>query len=48
MSVSELSQDRLASLLFTLNTALTLVGATGGAKTEGTDDLASVNETIRE
>ena len=48
MSVSELFHDSLASLLSTLNPALTLVGATGGAKTEGTDDLANVNETIRE
>ena len=48
MSVSELFHDSLASLLFTSNPALILVGATGGAKTEGTDDLASVNETIRE
>ena len=48
MSVSELFHDSLASLLFTSNPALTLVGATGGAKTEGTDDLASVKETIRE
>ena len=48
MSVSELFHDSLASLLFTSNPALTFVGATGGAKTEGTDDLASVNEMITE